>query len=223
MNQSSRSVTSGQAGPHIRLLEVVRRHRDVPFRRPLATHTSEAFDAVAEVIGDVDRPLVLDAGCGTGDSTQTLARMWPQAWVIGVDRSAKRLENRFEGDATVARAGDNAIFVRANLEDWFVLAAAARWRFHHCYFLYPNPYPKSGHLKRRWHAHPIFPTIVQVSREITLRTNWRIYAEEFSVALGLFDCRSAVREVAEPIGLSPFERKYSRSGHLLYEVTANLD
>jgi len=221
MDELSRCVTSSQAGPHDRLCEVVQRHQCTEFRRPIALHTQRAFDIALDRLQGAVRPLIIDAGCGNGDSTRYLATTNPDAWVIGIDRSAKRLSRHLESNV-VARWADNYLFVRGKLEDWFALCALADLRFVECCFFYPNPYPKSAQLKRRWHAHPIFPTIVQLSQTITLRTNWQIYAEEFSLALRLFECQAAVRLLSEPAGLSPFERKYARSGHQLFEVKARL-
>jgi tRNA (guanine-N7-)-methyltransferase len=90
------------------------------------------------------------------------------------------------------------------------------------YLLYPNPSPKPEHLKRRWHAHPIFPTLLACAETLELRTNWAIYAQEF--ALALQSC--GWRAVQEPLPLaqalsapiSNFEAKYAASGHALWRV-----
>jgi tRNA G46 methylase TrmB len=90
------------------------------------------------------------------------------------------------------------------------------------YLLYPNPWPKKKHLKRRWYAHPIFPRLLATSKSITMRTNWRIYALEFSIALSLYGVAHSMRrfEVSGDC-LTLFELKYSESGHELYEITTN--
>jgi tRNA G46 methylase TrmB len=55
----------------------------------------------------------------------------------------------------------NAILLRAELSDFFSLVAyESDWIVHSHYLLYPNPYPKAKHLKRRWHGHPIFPVML---------------------------------------------------------------
>jgi len=57
-----------------------------------------------------------------------------------------------------------------------------------------------------------------------LRTNWKIYAEEFSLAihiLGRYAPPVVSFQPSEP--LSPFERKYAQSGHCLYRLTINLE
>lgn len=87
------------------------------------------------------------------------------------------------------------------------------------YLLYPNPWPKPEHLMRRWHGHPVFPLLIGNARRVVLRTNWRIYAEEFAQAARLFGRVGEVLPLAaESDVLSPFERKYRASGHRCFEL-----
>ena len=71
-------------------------------RKPFANHTVEAYNALVERLSfdslSLDlpssreiRPVVLDSGCGTGRSTRHLATIFPNHWVIGVDRSFVRI------------------------------------------------------------------------------------------------------------------------------------
>ncbi|MEM7675894.1 MAG: hypothetical protein AAF449_07815, partial [Myxococcota bacterium] len=83
----------------------------------------------------------------------------------------------------------------------------------------PNPWPKSGHLRRRWHGHPVFPIMVAASPVLILRTNWQTYAIEFAQALSMLKIECEKRMVVGD-GLTPFEDKYRASGHALLEVTA---
>lgn len=221
MFANSRSVDSRQAGVHPRLVVLVQRHLTHPFRRPVADHSRHAFDGLAGRLAGDPRPRVLDAGCGTGASTLRLARLYPDAIVIGVDKSAHRLQTG-QRDAAAAGAPGNALLLRCDLVDFWLLAAAARWRFAAQYLLYPNPWPKPEHVQRRWGAHPVLPSLLACGGRLELRTNWKIYAEEWSLALALAG-REAPLEVyddaAQP-ALSPFEAKYRASGHVLWRVTA---
>ena len=62
----------------------------------------------------------------------------------------------------------NAILLRAELSDFFTLVAyESDWVVHSHYLLYPNPYPKGKHLKRRWHGHPILPVILSIGRPLS--------------------------------------------------------
>lgn len=161
---------------------------------------------------------MLDAGCGTAASTAILARRHPGAQVVGVDRSAHRL-----GRAPRPPAA-NELRLRARLEDVWRLLLEAGERPVRQYLLYPNPWPKPAHLKRRWHAHPVWPVVIALGGTLTLRTNWAIYAEECRCALALHGLGVApVVSFSTDAALTPFERKYSRSGHALYDLTLRLD
>jgi tRNA G46 methylase TrmB len=219
VQQPSRPVTSSQPGIHDALVERVRRHLTEPWRRPVADHTRRAVDAAAEVVDTHTGPLLLDAGCGTGASSERLARRHPEALVLAVDKSADRLgrgTNTGEGPANVLR-------LRADLQDFWRLAHEADWRPEVQSLLYPNPWPKPGQLGRRWHGHPVFPWILALGGTLELRSNWRTYVEEFAVALGVAGVTAAVEPVeddGDPV--SPFERKYLASGHGCWRLGVRL-
>ncbi len=147
---------SAQAGVHERLHAVVRKHLEQPFRKPITDYNRQAFEN--SLAGwDGSAPLILDAGCGVGHSSIQIARAHPEHWVIGVDQSQDRLERKKPyPEALMPR---NLVFVRADLVDYWRLLEEAGLRLARHYILYPNPWPKIGHLTRRWHAHPVFPYI----------------------------------------------------------------
>jgi tRNA (guanine-N7-)-methyltransferase len=209
-------VRSAQRTIHPRLGERVRRYRDIHWKEPLHPGSRDSFEAVL-AWRDRSRPLVLDSGCGTGASTVELARRHPGAQLLGIDRSAHRL-SRAPGNS-----GD-LLCIRARLEDvWRLLQDAGEHPVRH-YLLYPNPWPKPGHLTRRWPAHPVFPTLVALGGVLTVRSNWRIYLEEAAEALRLHGRRgSPVVSFRPDTPLTPFERKYAASGHILFDLTVCLD
>lgn len=216
MHAESSPVRSSQRYIHERLPEVVRRHRDTPFRRPPAEHTTSVFRAVRARLVAEPRELVLDAGCGTGESTRLLAADRPDCWVVGIDRSARRL-GRQGCDGLLVDG--NLLLVRAELQDFWRLAAAHGWRCREHHLLYPNPWPKARHLMRRWHAHPVFPTVLALGGRLELRSNWRIFAEEFALSLEIHGYEPDLSKIEPSRFISPFERKYARSGHTLYRVS----
>ena len=78
----------------------------------------------------------------------------------------EELEGEDEGETSV-HLNSNAILIRAELSDFFTLIAfQSDWIVHSHYLLYPNPYPKGKHLKRRWHGHPIFPVMLALGQSI---------------------------------------------------------
>jgi len=216
MFANSSRVVSNQPAPHPRLREIVRRHLHMPFRREPSAAGRAAFAAVAE---NLRAPFILDAGCGTGDSTLALARRFPQQIVVGVDKSAVRLAT---GQRALARADAprNAQLLHCELVDFWQLAAAAGLRCSMQYLLYPNPWPKAEHVMRRWHAHPALPCMLALGGTIELRTNWALYAEEFAFALQVAGITATLEALVPDTPLTPFERKYRDSAHALWRVVA---
>lgn len=216
---SSRVVVSSQPGPHHDLARRVSRALASPLQKPIAAHTQAAFEQAAAWLATQDRPLILDAGCGVGLSTRRLAAAFPEHAVIGVDRSADRL-SRDHGALPA-----NALLIRADLVDFWRLAQGAGWAPARHYVLYPNPHPKAAQLKMRWHGHPVLPSLLALGGRLELRTNWRLYAEEFALAVAQVTGREATVTQYAPSGdyLTPFEAKYDQSGQPLWQLTVNLE
>jgi tRNA G46 methylase TrmB len=214
MYANSPHVVSTQRQAHPRLHEIVRRHLRAPYRRVPSDAGRLAFASIATRLAA--RPFVLDAGCGTGASTFELARRFRDCVVVGVDKSAARLA---VGLRQIAEHGApaNALLLRCDLVDFWQLAAAAGLRCARQFLLYPNPWPKPEHLLRRWHAHPVLPAILALGGEIELRSNWRTYADEFAEVLRVCGRQVSCAELAEGQSpLTPFETKFSASGHALW-------
>jgi tRNA (guanine-N7-)-methyltransferase len=217
---NSRIPSSAQQGMHESLLKQLEKHRREPFRKPYADYNREAL-ATALAGWDRQAPLILDAGCGVGHSTIQLARAYPDHWVMGVDQSEDRLTRR--KPYPEALMPKNMVFVRADLVDFWRLLGDEGLKLARHYILYPNPWPKIGHLGRRWHAHPVFPHLLPLGGVLECRTNWQVYAEEFASALGLLTEREVGWEAFEaPVALTPFERKYRDSGQTLFRIVTDL-
>ena len=222
MHANSRPVESAQSAPHQQLAALVRRHAASPFRKPPAAYSVAAFEQLLAV-WDGRAPLLLDAGCGTGASTRALARLHPDCLAVGVDQSAARLAQGTNA-ARAAAALPNLMLLRADVVDiWGLLAARGVHLAHH-YLLYPNPWPKPAQVMRRWPAHPAFPLVLSLGGRLECRSNWRVYVEEFSAAVGLLrDAAPACEAFVPQETLTPFERKYRDSGHTLWRATVELD
>lgn len=209
---------SAQSAPHPRLQEITQRHLATRWAQPIRAHTQRAFDQVHAKIHSTNRRVILDSGCGTGQSTLRLAAAHPNHWVVGVDRSAHRLNK-------TQPAPDNALWVRAELADFWRLVVAADWPVSAHYVLYPNPYPKAVHVKKRWHGHPVWPVMLAVAERLVMRTNSSLYAQEWRLALHWSNQAGIESRVLshDDVGdqpVSAFEDKYAQRGHPLYEVTS---
>ncbi|WP_136254138.1 tRNA (guanine(46)-N(7))-methyltransferase TrmB [Onishia niordana] len=218
MHDNSRAIVTNQSGPHQDLARRVARALEHPLKKPVADHTRLAFAEAEAWRSARDQPLILDAGCGVGLSTRHLATQFPDHAVIGIDRSADRL-SREHGELP-----GNALLVRADLVDFWRLALAAGWQPARHYLLYPNPYPKASLLKMRWHGHPVFPAILALGGRLELRSNWRLYVEEFALATEQAIGKPLQVEAHWPNDdfLTPFERKYHGSGQSLWRLTVDL-
>lgn len=219
MQHNSRPVTSNQPGPHHDLARRVNRALTHPLRKPIAEHTQHNFAQAAEWLAGRQTPLILDSGCGVGISTRQLAAQFPAHTVIGIDRSEDRL-GRDHGELP-----SNALLVRADLVDFWRLAYQAGWLLEQHYLLYPNPYPKAGHLKMRWHGHAVLPTLLALGGHFELRSNWSLYVEEFALAVAQVTGKQAAVTEFAPEGnyLTPFEAKYAQSGQPLWRLSVDLE
>jgi len=218
---NSKIVTSNQDGIHTDLVKIIGRYSHDEYKRPIASFSHDAFISIKNWVKDAGgKSLVLDMGCGTGESSLQLAKKYPEHLVIGIDKSLSRIErkNAFKSDLP-----PNLKLVRGELLDlWYLFAKAVREKeivVHKQYILYPNPWPKKKLVKLRFHANPIIPFILQCSKQIELRTNWKIYADEFKfVCENLTQSNVVLEKFKADIPLSNFESKYNKTGHDLYRV-----
>lgn len=220
MRGNSRLIASAQDGTHRDLEALVRRHMAHPFRKPILDYNRAAFTAAlaARDAWQPEAPLILDAGCGVGWSTQRLAERYPDHFVIGVDQSVDRISRGRPLPMPI-----NALLIRADLVDFWRLLAESGIRLARHYNLYPNPWPKIGHLARRWHGHAVFPVWRDLGGEIECRSNWRIYIEEMAQALTLLTGQAVAAEPYETDDpMTPFEKKYLASGHELWRCRVGL-
>lgn len=217
---NSRSISSAQDGPHRDLEALVRRHMAHPFRKPVADYNRAAFAEAMAAWAQFGResPLILDAGCGVGWSTLNIAQQFPGHFVLGVDQSIDRLTR---GKPMELPA--NAALVRADLVDFWRLLAENGIRLAHHYNLYPNPWPKIGHLARRWQGHAVFPVWKDLGGVLECRSNWQIYIEEMALALSLLGGQPVLAESWQTeTPMTPFEKKYLASGHQLWRCRVDL-
>ncbi len=212
---NSRKIDSNQLEAHIDLEKIVLRHIAKPDQRPISATQKEYFEEAWNWQQKNNKPFILDTGCGTGHSSFYLAKTNPDKLIIAIDQSIKRLDKHVEIPQTL----NNLLFVQARLEEFWLQALQLNWLPDYQYLLYPNPWPKKKHIQRRWQGHPILPILLKVCPQLELRTNWKIYADEFQQALQLFDIKSRIDTITITQPISAFEKKYQLSGHSLYRLT----
>jgi len=261
LNTGAKAVVSNQEGPYKDLAETVQKYARTEYLRPIADHTRNAFAEAEQFVekfyaelesgsrGECGgRAVILDSGCGTGESTLHIARRFPNIPVIGIDKSGERLtkagnEHQLQNLTPAQGRGDtsaipaNAFWVRGELLDFWRLALEqvqkGNWTIPYHALYYPNPWPKQSEATRRFHLHPIFPTFMALGDVIELRTNWEIYAQEFAEAVQVLDAttvgsNSEKRQPSRQIELqafrpdkpeTAFERKYKEARQQLWRVT----
>jgi tRNA (guanine-N7-)-methyltransferase len=166
-----------------------------------------------------DAPLVLEVGCGDGEATVALAAADPARDVLAVDVhtpglgallrrvEAARLRNvrAVEGDA---------------LE---VLRRLSRGRLDEVRVLFPDPWPKARHHKRRL-VTPSFAALVasrlRPGGRLHVATDWPAYAEQvLEVVAASPDLDGgAVPRPERPV--TRFERRALREGRPVVDVVA---
>jgi tRNA G46 methylase TrmB len=238
MKADPREISTNQDTVHDDLQEIVHKYRVNDFKKPIAAHTQKTFD---DVIAWLDEPLlgeetlpfngdvIIDACCGVGESSLALATQFPLAKVVGVDKSGARLAKHDHYVVSMGVGHENnttKVNVRvfqADLNDFWRLLSQhieekkSDWQVVKQCLFYPNPYPKKSQVQKRWHASPAFPSLLRCCNNIEVRSNWKIYIEEFSVALTEYGVQSNIDLVSgDPI--TPFERKYSESGQQCWQL-----
>jgi tRNA G46 methylase TrmB len=126
--------------------------------------------------------------------------------------------------------GKNYRVIQADLIDFWRLLrgiveqspAQVNWKLTKQFLFYPNPYPKKSQLGKRWHGSAVFPDIMACCSNIEVRSNWRIYIEEFVTAVSILGYQTSVQALlidSHNPPITPFERKYAESGQALWTAT----
>lgn len=224
MPYCSRQVTGQQEAIHPNLPTLVRKHLATDFARPVQAYNRKAVAWLQEQWQNADcAPIILDSGCGTGASSFNLGQRFPDHIIFGIDQSLHRLTK--SGAQTGFYSQANVNLVRADLIDcWRLLIAAQLYPAMH-FILYPNPWPKKKHIKRRWHGHPAFRDILALGGRLELRSNWQTYVDEFAAALhhaGITTGHKQTLSISNDVYLTPFEKKYAKSGQTLYQLMTEI-
>ena len=219
---NSRAITSNQTGIHDDLEKVVGRHINSEFKKPIAAFSQTAFDELnkqvqAFLASSPHGKVILDSCCGVGESSYHHAKANPNALVIGIDKSEHRIDKHEHHKHSQV---ENCLLVRGDLNDLWRMIADANWPISTHYLLYPNPWPKSKHLQRRWHGAPVFKYLPKIGERLVVRSNWPVYIQEFEVALKLLGVDAKVAEYRADEAMTPFERKYWASGQSSWQLVA---
>ncbi|MFT6270615.1 MAG: tRNA G46 methylase TrmB [Alphaproteobacteria bacterium] len=235
----ARSITTNQVDVHPDLIQALAKHQSSDFKRPIAAHTTQAFTNLLDWLGDWQGEVIVDAGCGVGESSKNISEEYPDAKVVGVDKSLARLDKHksYAGQSNEetlvnektepSHTAKNYLLLQADLNDFWRLLAQyieenkPSWKIARQFILYPNPYPKKTQLGKRWHGSALFPFIVKVSPNIEVRSNWRLYLDECLIAAqhyGLTGSIEAIVNGQDNKPYTPFERKYLDSDQTCFKL-----
>jgi tRNA G46 methylase TrmB len=218
MQQQSRTIITNQTGIHQNLHKVVTRQLASASQKPLSAHTQQAFQDAISWLGDWQGDFILDSCCGVGESTVNIAQAHPHARVIGIDKSALRTDKHSAYASTL----QNYLVLRADLSDFLRLLVLSDKKLTKHYLLYPNPYPKSAHLQRRWYASSALKDMLKLGGILEVRSNWQLYIQEFSAALAMANISNQIGVFESDKAITPFERKYWQSGQISWQLMAKL-
>ncbi|MDA9793179.1 tRNA (guanine-N(7)-)-methyltransferase [Bacteriovoracaceae bacterium] len=215
MSGGSRNVSSPQIDIHENMDKIIERHLRSKFQKPYAQHTEISFKRFVDYYESKDFDgFILDNGCGAGESSFNLAKMNPTSLVLGIDRSAVRLN---KADNKFKNIPDNLIYLRADLVDFWRMLASSKYRPLKQFFFYPNPYPKAGQVKNRWHAHPVFLILLSLGGDWEIRSNWELYLREMQYVIKKLTGQEMIYDKFTPSeSISLFEKKYLASKHDLF-------
>ena len=162
------------------------RDQDVPegilgegYRKELKRQADrkEALSKTLAKYVSVDTPIVFEAGCGHGHWLTSYASVCPDRLCIGIDLIAGRIEK-----ANAKKYKRNLpllYFIKAELNEFLeVLAPAVR--FQAVVFLFPDPWPKARHHKKRMIQFPLLEALAERMVEggaLYFRTDDRSYFE----------------------------------------------
>lgn len=219
MQGNSRTIDTQQQGIHENLAAIVKKYQSTQNQRPVSAHTETAYQDAIQWLGDWRGEVIIDSCCGVGKSTATIAQQFPNAKVIGIDKSALRVgkHHHYQGQT------DNYRLIRADVLDFWRLLnqnmASCAWTISHHFLLYPNPYPKASQVQKRWHASPVMPDLMALSAHIEVRSNWLIYLQEFAQAALAYDFTCDIKAIpSHSQALTPFEQKYINSGQTCWQL-----
>lgn len=214
-----RKVDSNQDGIHHNLEVTVRKHLEHAWRKPISEFSKQVFQKVESWLEASSGPLILDSGCGIGESSVHLSKVFPESRVLGFDRSAARLDKL----PRKAKVPENCLVIRADADDLWRQLVLCDIKLERHYLLFPNPYPKAAQLNQRWHGSPVFPELLKLGGLLEVRTNWLTYIEEFASALRIAGGIDATIESYKPFeAISAFELKYNQDGQALWRLAAEL-
>jgi tRNA (guanine-N7-)-methyltransferase len=105
------------------------------------------------------KPIWLEIGAGSGWFIVELARLYPESFLIAIERS--RMRGKTLVHKTKQAGLENLVGFRGNAIPTLIHNVPSE-SIERLYFLYPCPWPKNSQRKNRWYLHPVMPHFFRV-------------------------------------------------------------
>jgi tRNA (guanine-N7-)-methyltransferase len=162
-------------------------------------------------------PLHVDLGCGAGDFLCELARKYPQRNFLGVDKMAGRVAKASRKAAALENV--RVLNVESSYAVRYLLPEASVETF---YLLFPDPWPKRRHHRRRIVSDQFLDSIeraLEPAGLLHIATDQGDYFQQIERA-ALNDCRFDKIDIDEfdPLPQTKFERRFREQGAPIYQL-----
>jgi tRNA (guanine-N7-)-methyltransferase len=172
-----------------------------------------------EIFTDEMSPLEIDLGCGDGSFLLALASQYPEKSFLGVERLLGRVRK-------VVKKAENASLINLKVLR-LELSYSVEWLLpddcaSRVHLLFPDPWPKKKHHKRRIINKKFCESVVRILNkegEFLFKTDHQEYFEEAIVALS--DCHMLERiawDSKEFYPVTDFERLWLSEGKEIYSA-----
>ena len=172
-----------------------------------------------EEIFETNRPLEIDLGCGDGSFLVAMASHYPERNFLGVERLLGRVRK------VIRKAEKNSLLNLKVLR--LELSYTIEWLLpDHCanrmHLLFPDPWPKKKHHKRRMVNKSFCESLVRILKEdgeFLFKTDHPDYFEESMLALENFDLLEQLSWNTDDFyPITDFERIWTKEGKKIYSA-----
>ena len=172
-----------------------------------------------EEIFETNRPLEIDLGCGDGSFLVAMASHYPERNFLGVERLLGRVRK------VIRKAEKNSLLNLKVLR--LELSYTIEWLLpDHCasrmHLLFPDPWPKKKHHKRRMVNQSFCESLVRILKEdgeFLFKTDHPDYFEESMLTLENFDLLKHVPWNTDDFyPVTDFEKIWTKEGKEIYSA-----
>lgn len=172
-----------------------------------------------EEIFETNRPLEIDLGCGDGSFLVAMASHYPERNFLGVERLLGRVRK------VIRKAEKNSLLNLKVLR--LELSYTIEWLLpDHCanrmHLLFPDPWPKKKHHKRRMVNKSFCESLVRILKEdgeFLFKTDHPDYFEESMLALENFNLLEQLSWNTDDFyPITDFEKIWTKEGKKIYSA-----